>query len=98
MANAQRGNKILIDSTGQVTTSNTKVVHALFTPGSAGDEVVLSEAEGDADIFVIRASAAKNTLHFRFEVRPLLFPNGVYVSSISSGAKLSLITTTGGSD
>jgi hypothetical protein len=96
VANAVRSNKILIDSTGSVSTLRTKVVYALFTSVAAGDSVVLRETQTDTDILVISAGSATDSKLYRFDAYPLVFGNGVYVQSISSGAKLLLVTTTGG--
>lgn len=99
MANAQRGNKILIDTAGLVANSTrSKVVYALFTPAAAGDSVVLRESASSADIFVIAGAVAHDTKQFRFDQCPLVFGDGIYVQSITSGAKLLLVTTTGGSN
>jgi hypothetical protein len=94
VANAVRSNKILIDSTGAVATSRTKVVYALFTPSAAGDTVTLRETLTDADIFTLKADVAGSRL-FRFEETNLVFTNGIYVESISTGAKLLLVTVPG---
>lgn len=96
MANAIRGNKILIDATGVITTDRIKVAYALFTPSTANDSVTLKETSTDSDILILQSATAKTTLQFRFEQVPILFNNGIYVSAISSGAKLVLITTGAG--
>lgn len=96
MANTQRGNKIFIDTTGEVTTKKTLVSYILFTPDAANDQLLLKEESGGADVFYIRQSTAKNTEMYDFSLKPLVFENGIYVQTITSGAKAVLITTQAG--
>ncbi len=96
MANTIRGNKILIDSTGEVTTTRTKVVYILFTPNTAFDELVLRETASDADCFYIRQAVAKETKLYRLPEAAAVFNNGLYVQTLTSGAKAVLITTSTG--
>jgi hypothetical protein len=96
MANAIRGNKIYIDSTGSVTTTRTKVAHILFTPDAASDQMILRESSSDSDCFIIRGATAKETIHISMEQVPMVFSNGIYVQTLTSGAKAVIVTTQGG--
>jgi hypothetical protein len=96
MANARIGNKILVDSTGAVVTGSVKVIHILFTPNTALDEMVIRETASGADCFYLRASVAKDTQHFDFSIAPLVFTNGIYIQTLTSGAKAVIVTATGG--
>lgn len=97
MANVIRANKILIDSTGLVTSTRTKVAYILFTPNAANDELAIRETASDSDCFYIRGVTAKQTEIYRLAETPLVFGNGIYVQTLTSGAKAVLITTnTGG--
>lgn len=97
MANTRIGNKILIDSTGSITDVPTKVMYILFTPNTANDELTLRETSSGSDCFYIRGSSAKQTDIYRFEMCPLVFANGIFVQTLTSGAKAVLVTTqTGG--
>ncbi len=98
MANTIVGNKIYIDSTGLVADTRQLVVHALFTPAAADDKVILRESSGGSDVLILQAATAKDTKHFSFELVPMLFTNGIYIQTITSGAKLTLITTSKGRD
>lgn len=94
--NARVGNKIFIDSTGEVTTSQVKVAYILFTPNSANDELTLRETASGADCFYLRGAVAKQTTIFRLGEAPAVFVNGLYVQTLTSGAKAVLVTTSTG--
>jgi hypothetical protein len=100
MANVRNSNTIHVDATGAITGSteiNVKVAYILFTPSAAEDNLVLKDDDNSGDIkFDIRAATAKDTMLFDFSYAPVLFPNGIYVSTLSAGAKATLITTTAG--
>jgi hypothetical protein len=93
MANSVQGNKIYIDATGTVADSRTKVAYILFTPGAANDQLILRETSGGSDIFYIRSATANETMRFDFALAPLVFNNGIYVQTLTSGAKAVLVTT-----
>ena len=95
MANARIANKILVDATGVVTENETKVVYILFTANTANDEMVIRETSSGSDCFYVRAATAKDTKYLDFSRAPLVFKNGIYVQTLTSGAKAVLVTTTG---
>lgn len=95
MAITSLANKIYVDSTGVVTDSRTKVAYILFTPSAANDSVTFKETSGGSDILFIQGATAKTTMQIRFEDVPMLF-NSIYVSQISSGAKMTIVTTSAG--
>jgi hypothetical protein len=96
MANSILGNKIFIDTTGEVTDLRTKVAVVLFTTSNAGDELLLRETSGGANTFHVKGGIADQTDAYYFEV-PIVFNNGIYVQTLSAGATAVLITTQGGS-
>lgn len=96
MANAVTGNKIYVDSTGELTTTRTKVAYILFTPDDANDEMILKETASGATCLHLRGSTAKQTVQYDFTDVPLVFQQGIYVSALTSNAKATLITTSGG--
>lgn len=97
MANVIRANKILIDSTGLVTSARTKVAYILFTPNAANDEIAIRESPSDDNCFYLRGAVAKQTEIYRMSEVPAVFGNGIYIQTLTSGAKAVLITTnTGG--
>lgn len=96
MANSIRGNKIYVDSTGAITTQRVKVVYILFTPDAAHDELVLRETASDANTLYLRQDTAKETKMYDFSLNPLVFNNGLYIQTLTAGAKCVIITTSGG--
>lgn len=98
MANARRGNKIYIDTTGAITADRTIVCHILFTTSLAEDQIVIRETSSDVDILVIKGATAKKTEQYSFEITPMVFNNGIYIQTLSAGATAVLITTSKGGD
>lgn len=96
MGNTRLSNKIYIDSTGEVIDTTVKIAAILFTPDAAGDQMVLRETQDGADIFIVRGAVAKDTLMFHFNDIPMVFQNGIYVQTLTSGAKAVLVTTSTG--
>jgi hypothetical protein len=97
MANVRLGNKILIDAEGAAAaTGPIKVVYVLFTPDTAADELELSETDGGSLGFYCRGATAKETLQFDFSACPLVFNNGIWVETLTTGAKALLVTTSSG--
>lgn len=96
MANARTGNKIFIDSTGSITDSSVKIAYIIFTPNSANDEFLLQETSSGASCLYFRAATAKDTKVYDFSRKPVVFNNGVYVQTLTLGAKAMIITTTTG--
>lgn len=96
MANVRVGNKIMIDSTGTVLTNPIRIVHILFTPDAANDQLVLREESGGSDCFFIRGVTAKQTEMYSFLDCPLIFSNGLHVQTLTSGAKAVIVTSGGG--
>lgn len=96
MANARIANKIFVDSTGSIVTNTVKVTYILFTPGAASDELTLRETADGPDCFHVRGATAHDTLYYRFDVAPLVFSNGIYVQTITSGAKAVIVTSMAG--
>lgn len=96
MANATRANKIYVDSTGLASASRTKIAYILFTPAANNDSIVLRETADDVDVLKIAGSVAHQTTLFRLGEVPMVFGNGVYVQSLSSGAVATLVTTSTG--
>ncbi len=94
MAN-RAGNKILADSTGVVVDTSHKIAYILFTPNAANDEMMIRETASGADCFYVRAATAKDTKEFDFSHCPMFFPNGIYIETLTSGAKVVFVTTQG---
>lgn len=96
MANAQTTGKIYLDSTGLVTDARVKVSAIIFTPSAANDQLILRETETGANCVALQSATAKTTMHFDFSLTPIVFGNGLYVQTLSTGATATLITTSSG--
>lgn len=94
MANVRNGNTWFLDSSGQLDESNTKVAYILFTPGAANDVLRLSDSSGGSDKIELKLDSASSQL-FDFSSNPLVFPNGIYVTQLTAGAKASLVVIGG---
>lgn len=96
MANTTAGNKIYVDSTGLLTSSRTNVSCILFTPDAANDQIILRETEDGPNVFILRGATAKNTVQFDFSIKPIVFINGMFVQTLTTGAKAVIVTTQAG--
>jgi hypothetical protein len=96
VANAQTTGKIYIDSTGLVTDQSTKIAYILFTTDAANDQMILKETSSGSTCVNIRGALAKHTYIFDFADIPMIFGNGVYVSTLSANATATLVTTKSG--
>lgn len=102
MANVRCGNSSYCDSTGLVTATgdkNIKVSFISFTSDAAADSITFKDSgSGGALKLTIKAALADETVFLDYSLRPLLFPNGVYVSAISANCTATIVFTTGGGD
>lgn len=96
MANATTGNKIYVEATGALATTRKKVAYIIFTPDAANDEIIIKETSAGDTCLHLRGATAKQSLLFDFSNKPLVFQNGIYVSTLTSSAKAVLITTESG--
>lgn len=91
MANAITGNKIYIDTTGQVTEKRTLVAYIILTAHGAHTELILKEASAGATALVIDIKDANDTKVLDFSAVPLIFNNGIH-ATISAGSYATLVT------
>lgn len=96
MANSHTSNKFHIDSTGSLTTKRQQISYILFTPNASGDTLALKETSAGDVVFTAKGAVAHATQYLDFSRRPLVFGNGVYVSTITSGATAVIVTTEAG--
>lgn len=88
MANVVSANTVYVDTTGSITTKkNTHVYRIWFTPDAANDEILITDGSGGNNKFYARGATAKDTKEFRMDAQGLIFPNGIYITTLSSGAK-----------
>ena len=96
MANYKQGNIWFVDSTGSLTTEPRQLIASImFTTDNANDALVLRTSSTASDMISIKAATADNTTQYDFPI-PLFFPAGIYVQTISSGAKAMLILASSG--
>lgn len=94
MANVQNSNSFYADSTGLLTNSpNQRVSAILFTANASNDAITLTDGSGGATKLTVKAAVAKETKLIDLHLAPIIFPNGIYVSAISSSATATIITT-----
>jgi hypothetical protein len=94
VANVQNSNSVYVDTTGSLTTIPTKVHYIIFTPDAANDQLILKNEDNSGSIKIsLRGATAKTSMIFDFSACPIHFPQGVYVSTITSGATATLVGT-----
>lgn len=91
MANAITGNKIYIDTTGQVTEKRTLVAYIILTAHENHTELTLKETSGGATSMVLDVDSSYTTQVFDFSAVPLIFNNGIH-ATITSGSHATLVT------
>lgn len=110
MANTQSGNTFYVDSASSASTAQsfiqrapTLVTEIILTSNAAGDTVVICDvapgttpSQGNNKI-TLSSGVAKDSKTVRFYDQAIVFPNGVWIASISSGATCTLLTTNQGS-
>lgn len=96
MANIRNSNTAYVDSGSSliVPDANVKLAYVIFTSSSAGDSIVLRDGGSSGALKLkIKNGVATDSRTHRFDAVPMVFPNGIYVDTISSGATATLITT-----
>lgn len=93
MANSRTANTIYIDTAANqvVELTNVKVSGILFTGGSPNDAMILKEMSSGPIKLKIQAASADDTKYFDFSQNNLVFSQGIYVDTLSSGAVATLI-------
>lgn len=87
MANAENGNTIYIDSTGDITDTRGILVKAASLTATAANAVCLLRDQDSANSNKIdlRNPTSGSTAQFDFSDSPLQFPNGIDVQTLSNG-------------
>lgn len=96
VANTRRGNLIYIDTTASAAEDriNQKVAYVILTATAASASLILEETSGSGDV-VRFDKAAAGTEVFPFPDRPMVFPTGIYVKTLTN-AVATLVMTEGG--
>lgn len=98
MANSYIKGRVYIDTaTSQVVSEDKriKITHILFVPNATNDQIVVRENSSGPPAFILSAATAKDHEYLDFSANPIVM-DGIYVSSVSSGAQAILYTTSGG--
>lgn len=94
MANARSGNQWFVDAgSAALTTTLTKLKQLILTPNAANDAIVLLDGSGGTEKLTFK-TATNETTELKFDP-PIVFPKGIYVSSITTNAK-AYLTIEGG--
>lgn len=96
MANSQTGPLIYIDTEGAVTTARTLIAYIAVTGDNSNDYIILSSTESGPPVIKLSVMASNDTKVFDFSRIPLVFPNGVFVQDLASGAVATIVTTQAG--
>lgn len=92
MANVANSNTIYIDATGDIAnTRNVRVMAIIFTPDAANDQLILRDQTTTANKLRIRGATAKDSVYLDLSSAPIVFPNGININTITSGAVATLI-------
>lgn len=85
MANAQRGNLIYVDSTGDLTTDkNIKIQYIIITATAATAILKLADTSDSTVTLDVRLATSGESKQFSFEDYPLLFPNGIEANTVTN--------------
>lgn len=89
MANVRRGNTWWIDATGALgsATSNVKTLlySVVITPTSANAILKLQDNSSTAqDLVEFRAATSGDSKTFDFSRKPIVFPNGIKVATVTN--------------
>jgi hypothetical protein len=84
MANVRNGNTVYVDSTGDLTTTATRVYYIIMSATGGGAILVLQDAGANVNKMRLSHPNDKETHVFDFTARPLYFPGGVAVSTLTN--------------
>jgi len=90
MANVRSGNSYFIDATGNLSHPNIKVVYVVYRATNATNNVIIKDVTTGATKLDLSAVNANETFMLDFSECPLLFPNGIDVTT-ATACKVTLI-------
>lgn len=85
MANVRNGNTIYVDSTGDLTTTATRVYYIVLAASAANAILTLQDSGANVNKLTISTPTDKDSRVLDFSSRPLFFPGGVSVTAITNG-------------
>lgn len=84
MANARSGNTFFVDTAGDLTTIGTRVYYIIISATNNGAVLVLQDATSHVNVLRLSAVNDKDSHIFDFSARPLFFPGGIEVDTITN--------------
>lgn len=99
MANILNGNTFYIDTAGSedLVRKQALVAYIVVTATGANARIVLNDVGTNPVVKLdLRVATAGTTEIFRFEEKPLLFPNGIRVSTLTNAVATLVISNPGG--
>jgi len=98
MALTNSAGTIYTDATGLLYTGRVKVSYIIITAASSHAEATLHDGTSGSDPIklVIRNGTNNDSQMFDFSSSPVVFNSGIYLSTIGTGARVMLITTSAG--
>ncbi len=84
MANTRSGNSHYVDSTGVLETAAMKIAGVLVTATGANAVVAIADSAGTTAKLNLRVATSGECTHFDFALIPILFPNGVKVTTLTN--------------
>jgi hypothetical protein len=84
LANASNGNTLYVDSTGDILTrKNVLVTYITVTPTGAAS-VIIQDVTTAATKLRLDVATGTNSVVFDYSYNPILFPNGIRVSTLTN--------------
>lgn len=84
MANVRNGNTIYVDATGDLTTTGTRVYYIVVSNTGANSVLTLQDSGADVNKIAVRGNSSHGVDILDFSARPLYFPGGVSVSTLTN--------------
>lgn len=84
MANVRNGNTLFVDSTGDLTTTGTKVYYIILAASAANAVLTLQDSGANVNKLTVSTPTDKDSRVFDFSLRPLFFPGGVSVTTLTN--------------
>ncbi len=84
MANVRSGNSHYVDATGVLASGNVKVIGVVVTATNTNAVVAIADSAGTTAKLNLRVATSGTTEFFNFADTPILFPNGVNVTTLTN--------------
>ena len=96
MANVRSNNTHYIDSTGALIDANVKVVGITLTATAANAVLLLKNYADSRSKIDLRVATSGATEFFNFAETPLVFPDGIYVKTLTNAIATLIYNNSGG--